>query len=250
MRGHGAGGLSPAREIAYVAVTCALLIGMQLALYALPGVECVTALLLCASFAFGARFGFLTGLAFSLLRCILFGFYPSVIILYCIYFPLFGLIFGLTGKLDGKKLPLFFKVAVNVALVALGCAAFCAAGFDLIKVSRIYKVTIEIFLWVLGGDFCAIFIAFNAVCIADRRSTSQGRLPLLFFVTTTAAICTVCFTLLDDVITPLVIGMTAGGALTYFYASFTAILPQTVCTVISVALLFYPLTSALIKLKK
>ena len=88
MRGHGAGGLSPAREIAYVAVTCALLIGVQLALYALPGVECVTALLLCASFAFGARFGFLTGLAFSLLRCILFGFYPSVIILYCIYFPL------------------------------------------------------------------------------------------------------------------------------------------------------------------
>ncbi len=225
-------------------MTSAILICVQLALYAVPGVECVTVILLCASYAFGAKFGFFTGLTFSLLRCILFGFYPSVIALYCIYFPLFGLIFGLAGRLNGERLPTAFKIGVNVLLAVLCAGAFCAAGFDLIKISRIYKETVDGLLWALGGIFAAMLIVFDGLWIACRKSSGENALKL-FFITAVAAACTVCFTLLDDVISPLVIGMTKGGALAYFYASFTAMLPQTICTVITVGFTFYPLTAAL-----
>ena len=67
-------------------------------------------------------------------------------------------------------------------------------------------------------------------------------------MTALAALCTVAFTLIDDVVSPLILGLTQRGALAYFYASFTAMLPQTACTVVSVGLLFYPLTAILKKL--
>ncbi len=242
--------LSPAKEIAYIAVTCAMLIGVQLALYALPGVECVTVLLLCTSYAFGARFGFMTGLAFSLLRCILFGFYPSVIILYCIYFPLFGLLFGALGKADKKMTRLPFKIAVNIILIFLSCTAYFVYALDLIKISRIYKETLDIFLCVLCALFLLLLVSFDGIWIYTRATGKSESVLKLFVVVTLAAVCTICFTLIDDVITPLVIGMTAGGALTYFYASFTAMLPQTVCTIATVGLLFYPLTEIFKRAKR
>ncbi len=53
-----------------------------------------------------------------------------------------------------------------------------------------------------------------------------------------AAFFTVCFTLLDDVLTPLFYGYTWDAALAYFFTGFLAMLPQTVCAAVSVALLF------------
>ena len=40
----------------------------------------------------------ITATCFSLLRCLLFGFYPNIIILYLIYYNLFALLFGTLGK--------------------------------------------------------------------------------------------------------------------------------------------------------
>lgn len=239
--------LSPAKEIAYIAVTTALLIGVQFALYAAPGVECVTVLLLCTSYVFGARFGALTGLAFSLLRCLLFGFNPQVVALYCIYFPMFGGLFGLIGKADGKA-GAGLAICVNAILAGLSAAAFCAAALDLIKISITYKALTTALCWALGAIFAALLIAFDLVWLFGRGTPRAKRLLWLMFVTTAAAFCTVCFTLLDDVIEPLILGMTFDGAMTYFYASFAAMLPQTACTVVSVGLLFYPLTAILKKL--
>ena len=62
--------------------------------------------------------------------------------------------------------------------------------------------------------------------------------------------CTICFTLLDDVISPLMLGMTFEGALVYFYASFTAMLPQTLCSIVTVGLMFYPLTAVFGRIKR
>lgn len=239
--------LSPAKEITYIAVTTALLIGVQFALSSVPGVECVTVLLLCTSYIFGARFGALTGLAFSLLRCLLFGFYPQVAVLYCIYFPLFGTVFGLVGRMDGR-LSLPMKLAVNVVLAGLSAAAFCAAALNLIKISVLYKTLTTVLCWVLGGMFACILLVFDCIWLGKKRTEAEIGL-WLFFITTTAAMCTICFTLIDDVISPLMLGMTLDGAMTYFYASFAAMLPQTVCTIVTVWLLFYPLTAILKKLR-
>lgn len=241
--------LSPAKEIAYIAVTTALLIGVQFALYAAPGVECVTVLLLCTSYVFGARFGALTGLAFSLLRCLLFGFYPAVVAVYCIYFPLFGLLFGTIGRGDdGGGLTFKLKICVNLVLAVLSAAAFAAAALDLIKISITYKALTTALCWALGAIFAALLIAFDLVWLFGRGTPRAKKLLWLMFVTTAAAFCTVCFSLLDDVIAPLILGMTFDGAMAYFYASFAAMLPQTACTVVSVGLLFYPLTAILKKL--
>lgn len=241
--------LSLAKEIAYIAVTTALLISVQLALSAVPGVEFVTVILLCTSYVFGARFGCLTGLAFSLLRCLLFGFYPAVVAVYCIYFPLFGLLFGTIGRGDdGGGLTFKLKICVNLVLAVLSAAAFAAAALELIKVSRIYRDAVYAMLWALGGIFTALTIAFDAVWLASRKKSGGERALRCFFVTALAALCTVAFTLIDDVVSPLILGLTQRGALAYFYASFTAMLPQTACTVVSVGLLFYPLTAILKKL--
>lgn len=240
--------LSPARTAAYSAVTCALLIAVQYALSAVPGVECVTVVLLCASYCFGPWFGGVTGLAFSLLRCIIFGFAPAAIILYCIYFPMFGIIFGLTGRLGGE-LDVIKKIAVNVALAALTAAAFFAAGLDVIKISRIYKEMCDALLYTLGSLFFALIAAFDILWIKSRGKNGERAL-FLFFIVTAAAMCTICFTLLDDVISPLMLGMTFEGALVYFYASFTAMLPQTLCTIVTVGLMFYPLTAIFGRIKR
>lgn len=238
--------LSAARETAFIALTCALMTGVQFALSAVPGVEFVTVILLCTSYVFGARFGCLTGLAFSLLRCLLFGFYPAVVAVYCIYFPLFGLLFGTIGRGDdGGGLTFKLKICVNLVLAALSAAAVVAAALELVKVSRIYRDAVYAMLWALGGIFVALAISFDAVWLASRKKSGGERALRCFFVTALAALCTVAFTLIDDVVSPLILGLTQRGALAYFYASYTAMLPQTICTVFSVGLLFTPLTHAL-----
>ena len=87
-----------AKEIAYIAVYCALLIGGQLLFSALPGVELVTLLLVCFAFVFGVVRGCVCATAFSLLRQLIFGFFPTVLILYLVYYNLLCLCFGWLGK--------------------------------------------------------------------------------------------------------------------------------------------------------
>ena len=85
------------KECAYLAVFAALLIAAQICLAFLPGVEIVTALFIVYSFVFGVRRGVLAAVAFSLLRQLIFGFFPTVLILYLVYYPLLALLFGFLG---------------------------------------------------------------------------------------------------------------------------------------------------------
>ncbi len=86
------------KEIAYVAVFVALVIVLQFCLSPLPGVELVTVLFVSYAFTFGVGRGCLAAVAFALLRQFVFGFYPSVLLLYLAYYPLFVLTFGLLGR--------------------------------------------------------------------------------------------------------------------------------------------------------
>ena len=71
---------------AVVAVFTALLLAAQYSLWFVKGVELVTVLLLVFSYRFGVRCGVLSAAAFSLLRCLLFGFFPNVVLLYLLYY--------------------------------------------------------------------------------------------------------------------------------------------------------------------
>lgn len=245
------GGKFSAVHIAYIALETALLIAAQYVLGFVSGVEIVTVLLLCFSAYFGVICGVAAAVSFSLLRCLLWGFYPSVIILYLIYYPLFALCFGLLGKIKEEtfaKANAPLALTVNGILIFIAAACTVCAALNLIKISAIYANTVKIFLYAVAGICIVLAAAFNVLFVLVAKKKLKSGKPLkLFLFTAVAAVFTVCFTLLDDIISPLILGMTPLTALSYFYASFLAMLPQVICTIATVSALYFPLTIALTK---
>jgi hypothetical protein len=109
----------PAKECAYLSMFVALLIAVQLALSSLPGIELVTVLIAAFSFAMGAKRGMIAAAAFCLLRQLVFGFFPTVLVLYLAYYPAFAALFGLLGK----KITSPAKGIVAIAATASLCTA-------------------------------------------------------------------------------------------------------------------------------
>ena len=103
--------LSSAKEVAQIAVMVALLLGGQLALSNVGGIEIVTVLLLCYCYVFGWKRGIIVALAFVLLRNFVFGLHLPVLVLYAVYYPSFALFWGAVGK----------KIKNVWALVAVAC---------------------------------------------------------------------------------------------------------------------------------
>ena len=245
--------LSPSKEIAYIAVTCALLIGGQYVFSFVAGVEIVTLILVCFSYVFGIRRGVLCAAAFSLLRCLIFPFSPTALILYLIYYPTLSAVFGGLGHIKEstfKNCPFGFAVIVNVLLLTVAAACAACFAFDFIKTSRLYKITVNVLLWVIFALCIAGCATFNVLYAMNRRGKDTAQLLKVIILSSIAAVCTVCFTLLDDVITPLFYGYSRLTALAYFYSSFLAMLPQVVCTIASVSTLFLPLTTVLKRIYK
>ena len=222
-----------AKKIAVCAVMVALLLAVQYIFSFIAGVELVSVLLLSFCYVFGVYCGLLTATTFSLLRCFLYGFVPNVIVLYLIYYNLFALIFGLLGK---HKLPTWV-CPMLLCVLAVASAYFAATG---IPISMLYQTRISIMLWILFGIVCALAVVYMSLVFARKGKEGQ----ILACVTALAAFCTVCFTLLDDIITPLFMGYSMDAALAYFYTGFLAMLPQTICVIISVFLLFIPFKKA------
>ena len=111
---------------AVVAVFTALLLAAQYALWFVKGVELVTVLLLVFSYRFGVRCGVLSAVAFSLLRCLLFGFFPNVVLLYLLYYPLFAACFGVFGNV------LHHRTGVRVQMLLTVLAVLFTALFTLL----------------------------------------------------------------------------------------------------------------------
>ena len=169
--------MNKTKFVVRVAMCVALLIGGQLALSSVAGIEIVTVMMLCFCYCYGARQGMAVATVFSLLRCFVFGFQINVIVLYLIYYNLFAVFFGWLGV----------RFAGEITLLKL--------------------------------------------CI----------------VTATAVVSTVLFTLLDNVLTPLIFGFTRKAAIAYFYGSLYAVIPQSICTVVTVSICFHPLTRVIKK---
>ena len=158
--------MKTAKDIALIGVFTAMLIGGQLVLSGIAGVEVVTVLLLAFSYYFGIIRGLFVANVFSILRCFIFGFFPTVIILYLVYYNLFVIVFGLMGK-RFKELNLKIHIIIVLA---------------------------------------AVFM-------------------------------TVFFTVLDDIISPLYYGLSLDATKAYAIASLTAVVPQVICTLVTVLLL-------------
>lgn len=112
-----------AKDIAFIAIMTALLIASQLALSAVQGIEAVTILFLSYCYTFGVRRGIVVANCFSLLRCLLFGFVPTVVLLYVIYYNLFAIVFGLIGHFT-RKISEWKSLIVSVVCVAIMTVLF------------------------------------------------------------------------------------------------------------------------------
>ena len=111
--------------MARTAVFVAMVIGSQYALSAVPFVEVVSLLFICYAFVFGAVRGVIAAVVFALLRQLLFGFYPVVLILYLVHFSMLSVVFGL--------LPRWCKwTGWKLLLIATLLAAATAACFTLL----------------------------------------------------------------------------------------------------------------------
>ena len=112
-----------AKEYTYIAVFIAVTIAAQLVLSAIPGVEVVTVLFITYAFVFGAMRSVFAALAFSLVRQLVFGFFPNVLILYLAYYSLLSVTFGLLGKVLS---PDFRGVTLLVGIACIFAVAFTA----------------------------------------------------------------------------------------------------------------------------
>ena len=120
-------------------------------------------------------------------------------------------------------------IAIATTFSLLRCFIF---GFQInvIVLYLVYYNLFAIFFGWLGGHFA-------------------GKNALLRTVTVvvSAVVFTALFTLLDDVITPLIFGFNENATRVYFYQSLTAVIPQTICAAVTVTLLFHPLTKVIPK---
>jgi hypothetical protein len=85
---------------------------------------------------------------------------------------------------------------------------------------------------------------------AGKWVKTGKELRSLWWITLLACLCVISFSMLDNLITPLWYSFSARAAKAYFFASFSVMLPQVVCTLFSVALLFLPLQKAFVFVKK
>lgn len=170
--------MNKTKFIVRVAMCVALLIGGQMVLSGISGIEIVTVMMLCFCYCYGIRHGMAVATAFSLLRCFLFGFQINVIVLYLVYYNLFAVFFGWLGR-----------------------------------------------------------------CFSGETSVCKT-----VIVVVSAVVFTVFFTLLDDVITPLIYAFHPNVARIYFLQSLYAMVPQSICTLVTVSVCFYPLTRIIKKI--
>lgn len=108
--------------ITITALYTALLIGVQFVLSGVAGVELVTVFFLAFCFMKGVKAGITVAVCFSTLRCFLFGFYPSVIILYLVYYTGFALFFGFLGNRFRRKTTFYaflWVVVLSTAFTAI-----------------------------------------------------------------------------------------------------------------------------------
>ena len=115
--------MKTAKEISLISLFTALLIGGQAVFSLVLGVEIVSLIFISFCFFYGRLRGMILATAFSLLRCMLFGFFPQTIILYLLYFNLISLLFGSLGKVFNREVN-FKKLIIIVSIAVVSTALF------------------------------------------------------------------------------------------------------------------------------
>ena len=158
--------------ITLTALWTALLICVQLALSGVAGVELVTVFFAAFCYFTGIAAGLTVAVCFSMLRCFLFGFYPTVIILYLVYYCIFAVVFGAIGKKTKGK------ISVGALIVATVVATALTAVFTLLD-DVITPLFFGFGLPATRAYFYASLPFMSAQCICAAISVSVLFLPIV-----------------------------------------------------------------------
>lgn len=154
--------------------------------------------------------------------------------------------------LIASQMALSMITGVEIVTVILLCLCFyygiqtglaIATTFSLLRCFFFGFQINVIVLYLIYYNLFALFFGWLGKCFT-------GKLTLLRIgtVVATAVVFTILFTLMDDVITPLMFGFHGNAAKVYFLQSLTAMIPQSICAAVTVSVLFAPLLRVLRKI--
>ncbi len=141
---------------------------------------------------------------------------------------------------------------VEIVTVILLCLSFCygvrtglaiATTFSLLRCFFFGFQVNVIVLYLVYYNLFALFFGW-----LGKRFAGKMSLMRIIVIVGFAVVFTIGFTLLDNVITPLLFGFHGNAAKVYFLQSLTAMIPQSICTAITVSTLFVPLTRIIRKI--
>lgn len=149
------------------------------------------------------------------------------------------------------QLALSSVTGIEIVTVMLLCFCYCygirhgvaiATTFSLLRCFVFGFQVNVIALYLIYYNLFAIFFGW-----LGARFTGKNALLKTVIIVASAVVFTVLFTLLDDLITPIIHGFSENTAKVYFYQSLAAVIPQTICAAVTVTLLFHPLTRVIKK---
>lgn len=150
------------------------------------------------------------------------------------------------------QLALSSVTGIEIVTVMLLCFCYCygvrhgiaiATTFSLLRCFVFGFQINVIVLYLIYYNLFAIFFGW-----LGARFTGKNALLRTVIVVVSAVAFTVIFTLLDDVITPMIYGFNENATKVYFYQSLAAVIPQAVCAAVTVSICFHPLTKVIQKI--
>lgn len=141
-----------------------------------------------------------------------------------------------------------FVPGVELVTVFLLCFCYAFGAFAGVLTATCFSLLRCLLFSFYPNVLVLYLVYYNAFALLfgalGKKFSASGKKETveLIIVTALAVICTACFTFLDDIISPLFYGYTAEAAYGYFIASLYVMLPQCICTLVSVGLLFIPLS--------
>ena len=118
--------------------------------------------------------------------------------------------------------------------VVRGCIV--ATSFSLIRCFLFGFFPNVVILYLVYYNLLAL--SFGLLGVAFHKKVDFKKFVVVIFL---AVVMTVAFTMLDNLITPAFYGFTLKAKKAYFIASLATMIPQVICALATVSLLFYPL---------
>ena len=115
-----------------------------------------------------------------------------------------------------------------------------ATAFSLLRCFLFGFVPQTVVLYLIYYNLFALFFGWLGTKTGERYGAGMH-----FILVFLACAFTACFTLLDDIITPLFLGFNLSAAKAYFIASLPVMLTQVICSAVTVGVLFFPVYKGL-----